>query len=32
MYLFKNYDAKKLIKELPEKDWKLKTLNSEEAA
>jgi len=27
LYLFKNYGAKKLIKEFPEKDWKRRTLN-----
>jgi len=27
LYLFKNYGARKLIKEFPEKGWKLRTLN-----
>jgi len=27
LYLFKNYGAKKLIKDFPEKNWKLRTLN-----
>jgi len=25
LYLFRNYGARKLIKELPENDWKLRT-------
>jgi len=27
LYLFKNYIARKLTKEFPEKSWKLRTLN-----
>jgi len=27
LYLFKNYSARKFIKEFPEKSWKLSTLN-----
>jgi len=27
LYLFKNYGAKRLIRKLANKDWKLKTVN-----